>query len=458
MAEPASRPDATSKADVRSAIFPFPILLAALALSACGGDVSTAGDYQDTSTAGTFIEAGPGTLFPGLEGAALLDAVDRGYSPDRTLGYGPARDELYGWEQSTYGAVCGVYTEDCLGLGGGDASQAAGQRGINAEHVWPQSRGARAEPLRSDLHHVFPSRESVNSSRGNLPFGEVPDLEADAWYRADQSQSRTPGADIDDWSERGNGRWEPRENRKGDIARAVFYVAAVYPDRAEPGFLDEMLSDLLQWNAEDPPDDRERARSSWVSSLQSTENPFVLDATLAPRIWARGSLSSSTPGPTSRPRDPDPPSRPSTTAPSTTASEVSITEIHYDNAGDDVGEGIEVAGPTGTVLDGWTLVLVNGSRGTVYQTITLEGVLQGPLWVEIPGLQNGSPDGIVLMDPAGRVVEALSYEGSFRAESDPVRGVRLEDIGASEGPNAAPGTSLHRRGGRWVSGPATPGR
>lgn len=434
----------------------LPLTLAvalAAALGACERGVSTAGSYdpdRGVSTAGPFDDgrapSGPG-LAPDLAGEELRAAIDRDYSPDRTLGYGPARDALYDREQREAGAVCGVYTDYCVVLGGGDPSQAAGAGGINAEHVWPQSRGARAEPLRSDLHHLFPARETVNSSRGNLPFGEIPDDRADAWYREALSQSRPPRADIDGWSERGAGRFEPREDRKGDIARAVFYVAAVYPDRAEPGFLGSMLPDLLAWNRQDPPDARERARSTWVASLQGTENPFVLDPALADRIWSTGEATS-VPPPAPLPPDPPPPSA--------SGAVVRITEIHYDNVGDDVGEGVEVSGPAGASLDGWTLVLVNGNGGTTYQTVPLAGTVgEGEVWVPLPGLQNGSPDGIALVDPAGRVREALGYEGSFRS----VDGVRFEEIGVSEPPDAAIGTSLQRVGGRWVTGrAATPGR
>jgi hypothetical protein len=42
---------------------------------------------------------------------------------------------------------------------------------------------------------------------------------------------------------------------------------------------------------------------------------------------------------------------------------VFINELHYDNIGADVGERIEVAGPAGIGLAGWSLVLYNGSRG-----------------------------------------------------------------------------------------------
>ena len=54
---------------------------------------------------------------------------------------------------------------------------------------------------------------------------------------------------------------------------------------------------------------------------------------------------------------------------------VFINEIHYDNDGADSGEGIEIAGPAGTDLTGWELVLYNGSTGAVYNTEALGGTL-----------------------------------------------------------------------------------
>ena len=429
------RPDApgAAEADRRAARWRparWRMALAGLAvLAGCTGDgVSTAGEFDPD-------RAAPDVLFPGLRGADLLDALDRGYSPDQTLGYGPARDELYGWEQRTYGAVCGLYSDYCVGLGAGDASIAADARGVNAEHVWPQSMGAGAEPLKSDLHHLFPARQQVNSSRGNLPFGEIPDADAEAWYLADQSQSNTPAVRLDDWSERGAGLFEPRESKKGDVARAVFYVAAVYPDRADPAFFRTMRDDLLAWNRADPPDDRERTRSTWVAGLQGTQNPFVLDPALADRVWGDGPVA------------PAPPAAPA-------SGTARISEIHYDNAGPDVGEGVEVSGGS---LDGWSLVLVNGSGGAPYRTVPLSG--SGVVWVPVEGVQNGSPDGVALVDPAGRVVEALGYEGSFRGVGGAVDGARFQDIGVAETSDAEPGTSLQFVSGRWTAGrAATPGR
>ena len=433
----------------------------ALLLGACQGDrTSTAGSFSESgvSTAGPFDDgtrdrpAGPDRQ---QDAAALLAEIDRDHSPDRTLGYARARDALYAWADAT-GGVCTLYTGWCVRLGTGDPSKQAGRQGINAEHVWPQSKGARAEPLRSDLHHLFPERETVNSSRGNLPFGEVTDARAEAWYTADLSQSNTPAQDAGAWSERGDGRWEPREDRKGDVARALFYVQAVYPDQADPSFFPPMRETLLAWNRADPPDAAERARSAWVAGLQGTENPFVLDPTLADQVWGGGAVPPTASGGSNRdrPASDRPPGR--APRPSEPLAALSVSEVHYDNAGPDVGEGIEVAGPDGAALDGWRLALVNGNGGAVYQTVPLTGRLDGgAAWVPIEGLQNGSPDGVALVDPSGRTVEALAWEGAFTGAD----GTRFRDIGVAETASVPPGTSLQRVGGRWVAGrPASPGR
>ncbi|WP_412069520.1 endonuclease I family protein [Rubrivirga sp. IMCC43871] len=428
---------------------PVRFLVLALAVSACGGDrVSTAGAFDDdsggVSTAGTFDD-GP-TPGAASDPAALLAAVDRDFSPDRTLGYARARDVLYAHENDA-GGVCGLYTGWCIRLGPGDESQAAMAAGMNAEHVWPQSMGARAEPLKSDLHHLFPEREGVNSSRGNLPFGEVPDRRADAWYRADASQSNTPRADIDGWAERGAGLFEPPQARKGDVARAVFYVAAVYPDRADPAFFQTMREDLLAWNRADPPDAAERARSAWVASLQGTENPFVGDPALADRIWGAGPI---TPEPSA--------SAPPTPAPAARGA-LSVSEIHYDNAGADTGEGVEVRGDPGTALGGWTLALYNGSGGRLYETVSLSGTLpaSGAVWTPVV-LQNGSPDGLALVAPDGAVTVFWSYEGTFTAADGPAQGRTSTDLGAAQPSDTPPGTTLHATPSGWRLAPASPGR
>ena len=58
-----------------------------------------------------------------------------------------------------------------------------------------------------------------------------------------------------------------------------------------------------------------------------------------------------------------------------TAAPVFINELHYDNAGTDAGEAVEIAGPSGTDLTGWSVVLYNGTGGGVYDTDALSGAL-----------------------------------------------------------------------------------
>ena len=129
--------------------------------------------------------------------------------------------------------------------------------------------------------------------------------------------------------------------------------------------------------------------------------------------------------------------------------QVFINEIHYDNTGTDTGEAIEVAGPAGTDLTGWSLVLYNGSNGTLYNTTALSGVIAnqqggfGTVAVSYPtnGIQNGSPDGIALVN-GSTVVQFLSYEGSFVAVDGVASGLTSTDIGVSEPSDTPIGDSL----------------
>ncbi len=232
-------------------------------------------------------------LYPGLEGQPLLDALRAGYSPSGTIGYGPARDALFAWEQSRNGNLRAVYTGYTIVLSG-DPSDSALAQGVNTEHTWPQSLGMGSEPRRSDMHNLFPTRVEVNAARGNDPFAEIPDAETDTWYRLAQAQSNIPAVALDEWSEVDHtnpapgydGRFEPREDHGGNAARAMFYVYAVYQPSLASGFLDAQLGDLLAWHAQDPVDAFEADRSAFIASRQGNQNPFVLDSTLARRAFA----------------------------------------------------------------------------------------------------------------------------------------------------------------------------
>ncbi|MBE2221007.1 MAG: ExeM/NucH family extracellular endonuclease [Anaerolineae bacterium] len=131
-----------------------------------------------------------------------------------------------------------------------------------------------------------------------------------------------------------------------------------------------------------------------------------------------------------------------------------INEIHYDNDGADAGEAVEIAGPAGTDLAGWSVALYNGSATqlNVYDTIALAGVIAdqqggyGTLYFAAVGMQNGAPDGLALVNPANTVIQFLSYEGSFTAASGPAAGMTSVDIGVAEASTAPLGDSLQLTG------------
>ena len=136
---------------------------------------------------------------------------------------------------------------------------------------------------------------------------------------------------------------------------------------------------------------------------------------------------------------------------------VRFSEIHYDNVQTDVGEALEIEGPEGTDLSGWTVVLYNGANGETYDTRALSGTLgsscdgRGVVVVrfEQDGLQNGGPDGMALVDAAGTIVEFLSYEGTFTAADGPAQGRTSADIGASQSGAPHFQTIQRKPSGRW---------
>lgn len=154
------------------------------------------------------------------------------------------------------------------------------------------------------------------------------------------------------------------------------------------------------------------------------------------------------------------------------AQSVFVNEIHYDNAGTDTEEGVEIAGPSGTSLSGYVVYFYNGAGGTFYGSHALSGTIpsvpgsgHGAVWVPFSGIQNGDPDGIVLYHtPSSTVVQALAWEGSFTATAGPASGTLLPDIGVAQTTTTPGGLTLQLTGTGTVltdftwSGPAAHSR
>lgn len=230
-------------------------------------------------------------IAPGLVEEGLWDYLVDNYKTTTTLGYDDARDVLYGEiDSQPDNQLSCIYTNFTITLDPDlDPSTNAFNQGINCEHTWPQSYGADQEPQRSDMHHLYPCKDNVNSSRSNAPYAEIPDNETDIWYRYAEVLTTIPTSNIDEYSEKdnyGEDQWEPREASKGNIARSMFYFYTMYYDDIDDTFINDQMNDLYSWHLEDPADDDEIARTWAIAAYQENKpNPFVIDDTLIERIW-----------------------------------------------------------------------------------------------------------------------------------------------------------------------------
>lgn len=135
------------------------------------------------------------------------------------------------------------------------------------------------------------------------------------------------------------------------------------------------------------------------------------------------------------------------------SADIWINEFHYDNAGTDAGEFIEVVvGPTNTTpLNEIFVDLYNGSGGASYNSFGLDTFTPGDVvdgfafyFLTLPsnGIQNGAPDGLALSTTGGGLIEFLSYEGDFVGAGGPADGVNSVDIGVEQGSATPVGSSL----------------
>lgn len=141
---------------------------------------------------------------------------------------------------------------------------------FNTEHTWPQSKFSTRfskDEQKSDLHHLYPTFSKINSERGSLPFADVNSRRE---LSCDESLSGSPVR-----GGRGN-YFEPPQEHKGNVARAMFYFSVRYQISIDP--VQELY--LRLWHEEDPSDEMERIHHERIYQLQGNRNPFIDDATL----------------------------------------------------------------------------------------------------------------------------------------------------------------------------------
>ncbi len=139
----------------------------------------------------------------------------------------------------------------------------------NREHVWADSHGiGGTPPAFTDLHHLHPADVTVNQTRGDKDFDTVSGLSNTYSYSSTA--------------------FEPPDAAKGDVARAMFYMAVRYDGSDGVGDLEltnviptsgawhGKLDTLMDWHELDPVDDYEIRRNDLIySNYQGNRNPFV---------------------------------------------------------------------------------------------------------------------------------------------------------------------------------------
>ncbi len=192
------------------------------------------------------------------------------YAQERNISYKRAREHLFG-ELHLQGSGKNVWVRDVYchnharaesGVGRGKIPNASVQ---NCEHTWPQSKFNRNEDMnlqKTDLHHLFPVDSRANSSRSNNPFGDVSGSDVHENCAASQK------GDILGTNTKG---FEPPEDHKGNVARAMFYFAV----RFNSSLPNDYVRRLKAWSELDPVDAFERERNEKIYEIQGTRNPFI---------------------------------------------------------------------------------------------------------------------------------------------------------------------------------------
>jgi deoxyribonuclease-1 len=123
-----------------------------------------------------------------------------------------------------------------------------------------RATSVRFNRIEADLHNYYPTLVMTGRSRNGYKFGEI-----SGEYR----QFFECNFEVDG----GAKIVEPRQEARGNIARAIFYMLDEYQ---LPVPKDQV--DLLKlWNRDDPPSSDEKRRNDLIESLQGTRNGFIDD-------------------------------------------------------------------------------------------------------------------------------------------------------------------------------------
>ncbi|MFC3550308.1 endonuclease [Lysobacter cavernae] len=184
----------------------------------------------------------------------------------------------------------------------------------NREHTWPNSlgfgsttgdKGLPYAPY-TDTHMLYLTDATWNSDRGNKPYADCTVAGGCGERITEANAGHGGGSGVypgnSNWvkgPDGNGGSFQVWGHRRGDMARAVLYMAIRYEGGTHPGtgqgepdleLTDDrskivitsaspaymgLLSTLLAWHQADPPDAAERERNEVIYSFQGNRNPFI---------------------------------------------------------------------------------------------------------------------------------------------------------------------------------------
>ena len=250
-----------------------------------------------------YYDAVNGTKDGKLKGTLKLIIRDHTVIP-----YGDDTWEVFYYsDQDENGYCMDMYCDDWEKFG----APGSAVSGCNIEHSFAKSwwGGAKNDAYK-DCYHLNPSNSVANSARSNYPLGvPVKDVKTAGSLKIGKIHHETLDVDFS--------VFEPKDEYKGDFARAYFYMATCYGkdingnfdpticsayqgwrlDNKDVGSKFAMQNDnylefqpweqevLITWHRQDPVSEKEIKRADAVSNFQHNRNPFIDYPYLAEYIW-----------------------------------------------------------------------------------------------------------------------------------------------------------------------------
>ena len=202
-------------------------------------------------------------------------------SQNTNSNYTSSKEEMYRQIDNLDNTVSCVYSGYSIAHSSGDSSTPAN---IDCEHSYCQSwidaelEGSENGIAKADIHHLFPTKNSVNVARSNNPFDNVQNsthiYSEDGGFTTSFLGNNQAGFTV----------FEPTDQHKGDVARALLYFIVRYETSLYFENVD-MLETLLNWHYNDLVSTKEIDRNDAIYDFQNNRNPFVDHPEFVGEIW-----------------------------------------------------------------------------------------------------------------------------------------------------------------------------